>query len=463
MRTFVDRQKEMAILEKEYEKNRSSLIVLYGRRRVGKTSLCTEFIKGKPAIYFLASEESESQNRNQFKELTADFLNNALLKSADIGNWDVIFQTIVESRFQKQKTIIIIDEFQYLGKANPAFPSIFQRIWTKLEGENIMVILCGSLISMMEAQTLNYGSPLYGRRTAQIKLKQIPFRYYSEFYPGRNYHDLIETYSVTGGVPKYVELFECGKDIYDEITQNILNTSSFLYDEPNFLLQKEVNEVGNYFSIIKTIAAGNQKLAKMASVLEVPQSKLTRYLKTLGDLDILVREVPVTEKTPEKSKKGIYKIQDNFLLFWFKFVFPNLGYLESDHTEVVIEKIHQNFIDNHVSYIYEDICREQIWEMSADGSLPFMVNKVGRWWDNKNNEIDVVALNDESQEILFGECKYWKGLVGANVLKALENKAKLVQWNNGSRKEHYVLFSVNGFTEELKKLAETRENVTLAY
>ena len=167
-----------------------------------------------------------------------------------------------------------------------------------------MVILCGSLITMMESQTLSYSSPLYGRRTAQIKLRQIPFRYYSDFFPGHSRRELVERYSVTGGVPKYIELFEDQEDILKAIEENVLNPSGFLYEEPAFLLQHEVSDIGNYFSIIKTIAADNHRASKIASALEIPQTSLPKYLKTLIDLDILEREVPVTEPNPEKSKKS---------------------------------------------------------------------------------------------------------------------------------------------------------------
>ena len=196
----------------------------------------------------------------------------------------------------ESKPVIVLDEFQYLGKANPAFPSIFQRIWEEiLKDKSVMVILCGSLISMMESQTLAYGSPLYGRRTAQIRLKQIPFSYYHEFFPNKNRRELIEMYAVTGGVPKYIELFSESKDIYSAIQKCVLNRSGYLYDEPHFLLRQEVSEVGSYFSIIKAIAAGNSKLSAISSILEIKATSLTKYLKTLIDLDILEREVPVTE------------------------------------------------------------------------------------------------------------------------------------------------------------------------
>jgi hypothetical protein len=460
MTRFIGRQLEMASLEREYLRSESSLVVMYGRRRVGKTTLISEFIKGKNALYYLVTEEAETQNRNNFKSMAADFIGSTLLKNATLDNWDEIFRAIVNSKLT-EKAVIAIDEFQYLGKSNPAFPSVFQRIWdTMLKNANIMVILCGSLVSMMETQTLNYSSPLYGRRTAQIRLHQIPFKYCHEFFPGKTRQELIEVYSITGGVPKYIELFSDSDDIYGAIQKNVLNRSSFLYDEPNFLLQKEVTEIGSYFSLIKTIAAGNQKLSKIAGALELKQTGLTKYLKTLIDLDILEREVPVTEDKPEGSKKGLYRLNDNFISFWFRFIYPNLSYIESGNEVLAMKKIRDNFVDGHVSYVYEDVCIENMWQMNMDDAWPFHFSRIGRWWGN-NNEIDIVAIDSDGNNIIFGECKYWKEKVGLSVLADLEEKAKKVAWRKEKRQAWYVLFSINGFSGELTQVATAREDVTL--
>ena len=305
MNNFVDREKELEFLNKEYERKGSSLVILYGRRRIGKTSLIKKFSKNKDIIYFLATEEAEKQNLNIFKNLVADNLKNDLVREANIDNWETIFKLII-NELGENKKIIVLDEFQYLSKSNTAFPSVFQRIWDEvLKDKNVMVILCGSLINMMETQTLNYNSPLYGRRTGQIKLKQIPFKNYNEFFEKElDEKGLIEKYAVTGGVPKYIESFNNSKNIYHEIQENILNKQNYLYEEPMFLLQNEVVDVGSYFSIIKSIAAGNRKLGNIASNLSVNPTSLTKYLEILINLDILEREVPITEENPEKS---IYK------------------------------------------------------------------------------------------------------------------------------------------------------------
>ncbi len=460
MQNFVDREQELSFLEEEYQREGASLIILYGRRRVGKTALASKFMEGKPALYFLVTEENEQQNRNAFKEAVAEFCGSELLKSASLQQWEPIFKTLCEKKTD-QKLLLIFDEFQYLGKSNPAFPSVFQKIWdTFLKQQNIMVILCGSLISMMESQTLSYSSPLYGRRTGQIKLKQIPFSHYHQFFPEKSHKELIEYYAITGGVPKYIELFHDAPDIYTAIQRNILSKSSFLFDEPNFLLQREVSEVGSYFSIMKAIAAGSQKLGKIAGVLEVKQTGLSKYLKTLIDLDLLEREVPITEENPEKSKRGLYKIRDNFMLFWFRFIYPNMGLIESGNSQVAMKRIRANLVDNHISYIYEDVCIERMWQLAAAGQWDFVFDKVGRWW-NGNTEIDLVALDSQGEDIVFGECKYWDGLVGLNVLNSLQEKAKAVEWKRNCRKEHFVLFSIGGFTEELLELAAGREDILL--
>lgn len=460
MKHFVDREQEMETLQNEYEREGSSLVVLYGRRRVGKTTLISEFIKDKKALFFLASEESEAQNRTAFKEKTAEFINNEILRNAEVKSWDVLFKAIIQTSFDS-KPIIVIDEFQYLGKANPAFPSIFQRIWEEiLKDHAVMVILCGSLISMMESQTLAYGSPLYGRRTAQIRLKQIPFAYYHEFFPNKCRKELIEMYAVTGGVPKYIELFSESKDIYSAIQRCVLNRSGYLYDEPHFLLQQEVSEVGSYFSIIKAIAAGNSKLSAISSVLEIKATSLTKYLKTLIDLDILEREVPVTEDNPEKSKKGLYKIKDNYLRFWFAFVYPNMSFVESGHSRVVMEKIKKSLVKNHIAFVYEDVCKEQMWQLNAEEAWPFHFSKLGKYWDART-EIDIAAIDNDGKNLILGECKYWQEPVGASVLRNLESKTSAVKWNNNQRKVWYVLFSAAGFTEELQAEAARRTDLLL--
>lgn len=459
MNKFINRRKELDTLMREYRREEAALVVIYGRRRVGKTALINEFCKDKPNIFFLATEESEAENRNSFKNAVADFLKNEILKNAAIDRWEPIFELLAEACRQKEERLIVaIDEFQYLGKANPAFPSILMGIWEKLKEKNVMLILSGSLIHMMTTQVLSYDSPLYGRRTAQMRIGQIGFEHYKEFMLELSEEEQLLRYSVTGGVPKYIELFQGGKNIYETIRINVMSRNAFLYAEPEFLLQKEVSEIGSYFSVLKTIAAGNHRLGKIAAVMGVKQTSITKYLNILAELDIVGREVPITEENPEKSKKGLYFIKDNFIKFWFRFIYPHKGMLEADQDEFVLQKIQNHFIDNHVAYVYEDICRQAMWKLNDRG---FSFNRVGRWWGSQDVEIDILAYDSMGKDIVFGECKYSKEPKGMEVLRSLKEKAHAVEWKKGERNEYYVLFSKSGFTGEVKEYAKSADNIIL--
>lgn len=462
MKKFINRTKELKFLNNEYKKDSSSLVVIYGRRRIGKTSLIRKFIEDKKHIYFLATEESEKENANSFKSLLQDKIDNILLNNDINLDFTTLFK-IVKEENKKEKLIIVIDEFQYLGKSNTAFPSIFQKIWdNELKDENIMVILCGSLIGIMEEQALSYNSPLYGRRTGQLKMKQINFLHYHEFFENKKFDDLVYLYSVTGGVPKYIELFNLDENFFESIKNSILQKESFLYEEPSFLLEKEVSEIGTYFSIIKTIAGGNHKLSKISTVLGVNGSSLTKYLSTLINLDILIRKVPITEENPEKSKKGLYYINDNFLEFWFKFVYPYRSYIEMGAEETVLNKIRENIVENHISYVYEDICSNLLLNMSINEELPFNVLKVGKWWDNKE-EIDIVGINNIDNIIVFAECKYTEKVISTDLYNKLREKSNKVIWKNTTRNEYFMLFSKEGFSNELIEISKKNSNLILIH
>ncbi len=463
MKRFVDRKNELKFLENEYKKEESSFVVVYGRRRIGKTALLSEFIKDKEALFFLATEESENENRNAFTKAVAMYTQNELLKNARIDDWETLFSYLTAYYPEKRK-LIVIDEFQYIGKSNPSFISKMQKIWdTILKDANVMLVLCGSLVNMMYDQTLSYSSPLYGRRTGQLKMHQIPFRYYHDFFDCEmTEKQLIENYAVTGGVPKYIESFRKFNDIYDAIEHNAMSRESYLYEEPNFLLEKEVQEVGSYFSIIKTIASGKERASEIAAALGVKETNLPKYLNVLIDLDILEREVPVTEKNPEKSKMGLYRLRDNYIKFWFLFIYPYKSFIETDYKDFVLDKIRKGFVSNHTAYVYEDICRKEYMnELIVQGVWDFVPQKTGRWWDRKDTEIDIVSVDENGKNIIFGECKYTEKPMDADVYHALVEKAEKVDWNKGDRNEFFVLFSINGYTDKLRKIAENCKNLHL--
>jgi len=458
VKRFVNRERELDALEEQYTADGASLVVLYGRRRVGKTTLINEFIRDKKAMYFLANEENETLSMKNFTEVLSEYTGQEYLKNASFESWKDLFEVFLKHD-PGTKKLLVIDELPYMVNANPAFPSILQWVWdTWFIKENVMLILCGSLIHMMEKHALNYNSPLYGRRTGQIKLKQIDFLHYDQFYEDMPYRDLVEHYAVTGGVPKYIELFDRRKNLFHEIDRLMLSPEGLLFEEPEFLLRREVEEIGSYFSIIKSIAAGNRKPGKISTDIGIKQTSLPKYLKTLIDLDILEREVPVTENNPEKSKMSLYQIKDNFIRFWFRFVYPERARIELGQSDFVLEKIKANFIDGHVAHIYETVCRSELWRLAMADELQF--NKIGRWWNSKE-EIDIVALDSTGVNIVFAECKYRTQPTDADVFYDLLRKKELVPWNKEMRKETFVLFSISSFTERLTELASRRDDLLL--
>ncbi|WP_427042711.1 ATP-binding protein (plasmid) [Fusobacterium sp. SB021] len=450
---FIDRKREMSTLEKEYNRE-NSFVVLYGRRRTGKTTLIKEFIKDKNSFYFFADKQNESLQINRFKNQLAEHFKDEFLKKIEINDWDTVFDYFI-SKIGDEKFVLVIDEFQYLCLMNKGFSSIFQRIYDeKISDKNIMVILCGSLISMMYSEVLSYDSPLYGRRRAQIKLQPISFEYYKEFFDNKSKKELIEFYSITGGIPKYILEFDRNKSPLWNIENNIFNKDNFLYSEPKFLLQEEINDLSRYFSILNSIALGNTKLSSICSHLGLNSNSITSYITKLIDLDILEKEVPVTENI-ENGKKGLYKIKDNYLKFWFSYVYPYQSYLEIENLSYPLEKVKNEF-NLWVSKIYEDLARETVLNNSE---IPFPIKKLGRWWNN-NEEIDIVGLGDN--EIIFGECKWSNKKVGLSVLLSLKEKSKSVKWNNSSRKEYFILFSKEGFSDGLINLSKKDKTIILS-
>lgn len=462
---FIGRQTELARLNAEYAHD-SSFVVIYGRRRVGKTTLIKEFLKGKTAFYFLATEELENQGIKRLAGVVARTTNNLLLQKAVFTDWLDLFQVIADYK-PKEKKVLVVDEFPYLVKTNPAFPSVLQNAWDEiLKDGNVMLILSGSLIGMMQKHALSYDSPLYGRRTAQMRLAPLSF---TDIYAVQkmSFEKAVEQYAVTGGVPKYLEFFEDDRELEEQLKENVLSKSGFLYEEPNFLLKSESVTAVNYFSIIKAIADGNHKLGKIAGVLGQETSALTPYLATLADLGFIEKRTPVTEKNPEKSRKGLYFIADNFIRFWFRYVYPYRGELELDNMQIVMEEMGKDFTTGFVTFVYEDICKNIFADLCKNGSIPFVPSRIGSYWLNDydgDTEIDVMAVDSQNKLVFLGECKYHAKPVDAPVYFALKEKAENA---SGIKKAYprydviYGVFSKSGFTQRMLGLSKDNPGILL--
>ena len=462
---FLGREKEILDLEKEYARD-GGFVVIYGRRRIGKTTLIKQFIKSKTAFYFLATKEVESQSMKRFAGVIARTTGNSVLQKAAFSDWLDLFQAVADYK-PDEKKVLVIDEFPYLVKVNDSFPSILQNAWDEiLKDSNVMLILCGSLISMMKKHALSYESPLYGRRTAQMRIAPLPF---TTVYENQklSFEEAAEQYSITGGVPKYMEFFSDVQPLYEQIKENVLSKNGFLYEEPNFLLTDEVQVPTNYFSIIKVIADGNHKLGTIAGILGLETSALTPYLKTLSELGFTEKQVPVTEKNAEKTRKGLYFISDNFLRFWFRYVYPYKGELELDNTQISLDELDKDFKEKFVAFAYEDICKEIFARLCSDKAIDFTPSKIGSYWLNDksgNTQIDVMAVDTVNKRLFAGECKYHNQPVDADVyfelVKKVDNSAEIKSAFKGYT-VIYGVFSKSGFTSRMTDISNSNPNLFL--
>ena len=462
---FLGREKEILGLEKEYARD-GGFVVIYGRRRIGKTTLIKQFIKSKTAFYFLATKEVESQSMKRFAGVIARTTGNSVMQKAAFSDWLDLFQAVADYK-PNEKKVLVIDEFPYLVKVNDSFPSILQNAWDEiLKDSNVMLILCGSLISMMKKHALSYESPLYGRRTAQMRIAPLPF---TTVYTSQklSFTDAVEQYSITGGVPKYMEFFSDGQPLYSQIKENILSKNGFLYEEPNFLLTDEVQVPTNYFSIIKVIADGNHKLGTIAGILGLETSALTPYLKTLSELGFIEKQVPVTEKNAEKTRKGLYFISDNLLRFWFRYVYPYKGELELDNIQISLDELNKDFRQKFVAFAYEDICKEIFAKLCSDKRIDFTPSKIGSYWLNDhggNTQIDVMAIDTVNKRLFAGECKYHSQPVDADVyfelIQKVENSSEIQSVFKGYT-VIFGLFSKSGFTNRILDISNSNSNLFL--
>ena len=445
---FVNRQKELKILNDEYKiKKRSSFTVIYGRRRIGKTALIQEYIKDKPVIFYYATETNYEIQLVQFTKMILEFLGKKYLENLKFSSFEQLFIFLSENLDKQKRTVLVIDEYQQLTIKDKSFSSVLQKMWDLyLKDKNIHLILCGSVISMMHSEVLDYSSPLYGRRTSNLHLKELKFNHIKDFIVKRKEKiDKIEEmniFSSFGTVPKYLEIYEEEKGFYENIVDNILNKNSYLYQEVKFLLKEEIKDLSTYFSILEAISLGNSKIGNIAKTIMVNTTFLSRYLMKLVDLNIIEKEVPITEKNPLKSKLSRYRIKDKFINFWFYYVYRNLSYLEIENTKYVIEEMKRTFNEKFVSFAFEDYVKELVMG-NPDKYFNYSPIKIGRWWNNKE-EIDLVAY--DKNNITFIECKWQNQKVGYNVIENLIRKTEFVLNNKEDKRNiNYIIFSKSGF------------------
>lgn len=446
---MINRKSELEWLTSHLSQEDRQLLVLYGRRRVGKTTLVTTALEDLEAtsVYYLCDQRGSRHNARRFAAQCADTFGDV---PPDVDDFAEAFQYLTTR--VSGPCVIALDEFSYLVADDETIPSVFQTIVDDILSETeISLVLLGSSISMMEEGVLSYESPLYGRRTGQWELAPLSFADVRAFFPNTDLQTQIQLYSVLGGVPAYLEQFDPDRSLFENIEEAILSKGAFLYEEPEFLLRQELREPATYMAILEAIAGGATRVTDIANEIGKDASSLSRYLQNLTQLAILEREHPVTDP----DGRGLYRLTDDFLRFWFRYVAPNQGTLEQGRTEPVRAAIAET-LSTHSSRTFESVCQQAV----QTSAFPVSCSRVGRWWYG-GEEIDVVGLNQHTDTLLLGECKWTSTPVGRAVFDDLTALEPDVRWHGDDRNVNYVIFSRAGFTDELQAVADERPDLSL--
>ena len=452
---FVGRHQELEQLNQAYQENDFQFTVIYGRRRIGKTSLINEFLKDKKAIYYVALEENAEDNLKRFSDAISIFKNTDQGGKEKFANFEECFKEITRLA-QKQRVILVIDEFPYLAKAYPTISSMLQSyIDHEFKETNLFLILCGSSMSFMERQVLGYQSPLYGRRTLALKLEPFKLSEAHEMLPKLSKEDAFIINTVCGGVPQYLSYMSDSMSVADNIKKNFLSKSGRLFDEPNNLLQQELRDPTNYNSIINAIASGASKHSKIAQSAHLQTGPLTTYLNNLIDLGIVEKKLPVTEQKKSKSKNIVYRICDGMFRFWYSFVGKQTDLIERGLTDLAWVKV-QKGLSDFMGPEFEKYSQDFMWSQDMNEKIvpnPFI--HLGNWWgtDKRTHqqvELDIVGFSDDERDGYFGECKWKNEPISRSVLEKLITNSEIFKYPI----KHYYLFSKSGFTDSCQELAE---------
>ena len=426
---FYCREEELRTMNNRYKKDHFECVVIYGRRRVGKTALINEFCKGKPTVYFSALNASSQENLEALSKAIYTCQNSDSTSAPTYRSYEDALEAITGMAMEK-RLVFVIDEYPYLAKAEKSISSRLQHIidhsW---QGSRIYLILCGSSMSFMEYQVLGYESPLYGRRTAQFKIQALTYREITEFHPELKAADQALLYGVTGGIPHYINKLDVESNLDEALLDNLFSTSSYLFEEPENLLKQELREPAIYNSVISAIAAGASHSNEISTKVGLESGVCAKYLKVLLDLGILKKETPITEKP---GKKTIYAIDDNFFRFWYRFVPRNMSVISAGRMRLIYEQAVKRFYPDYMGLVFEKMCQEYLLRYAKD--LPILLSNVGQWWgtDSKTRrevQIDIVGAPVDGNEYLIGSCKYRNEKIGIEELELLRRYAAVFLQN----------------------------------
>jgi len=456
---FTGRDKELKELDLLHKTKKYQMVIIYGRRRIGKSTLINQFTKDKRSVFFTAAEVDSRRNLEAFSRAIMRL--SGVHGKAVFSGWEQAFDEI--AALTKKGLILVIDEYPYLAQAERGISSILQHYCdTKFKNIPIMIILCGSSMSFMENQVLGYQSPIYGRRTAQMKIGPFNYKDSAAFVPRYSISDKALVHGITGGIPKYLELIDDTLPLKQNILKLFLSTSGFLYEEPSNLLKQELREPIKYNLIIEAVAKGSSRLNEIATKTGLETSAVSNYISSLISLGIMRKETALTEE--KNRKKTLYMLLDTMFVFWYRYVLGNDFAIQSQDAQSLYENEIEPDLNRFMGRIFETMCIEYLSLLNSakDSPLPFKIRQIGRWWGTNpatktEEEIDIIGINEKNSEAVFCECKFRNELVDNAVLNTLINKAQ--RWNYTQK--YYILFSRSGFSKELQVSAQKTDNIKL--
>ncbi len=457
MGQFYCREDELRKLNKRYEDGKFECVIIYGRRRVGKTALINEFCKDKPTIFFSALNTTGKENLGALSKSIMSFERSDAESAPEFTSYDAALEELTALSKEK-RVVFVIDEYPYLAKAKPAISAMLQHVIDhKWSDSKMYLILCGSSMSFMENQVLGKESPLYGRRTAQFKIQPLDYKETAVFHPELSNEDNALIYGITGGVPHYINKLDVRGSVDEALLENLFDRSGYLYEEPANLLKQELREPAIYNAIIKAIAEGASRLNDIKTKVGEENAVVSKYLKTLIELGIVKKEIPVSERP---GKKTIYLLADNFFRFWYRFVPVNASAIDSGRIAKTYSHAVKQYFSDYMGLIFEKMCRDYLLFYAED--LPIELNEIGQWWgtDSKTKkqvQIDIVGTPAQGKEYMIGSCKYRNEKIGLDELERLRDYASA--FGKGSN-YYYYIFSKGGFTEGLLQ-AQGRGEVRL--
>ncbi|MDR3121853.1 MAG: ATP-binding protein [Clostridiales bacterium] len=454
---FVGRLTELNALNKAYKRDGFQFAVVYGRRRVGKTALVNEFIRNKRAVYFSAVESTIESNIAQLSEQILSVLTPSAPRNPFATFGDAVQFCFEQAR--NRRIVVVIDEYPYLAESDRSVSSVLQNAIDKWQGKSqLFLILCGSSMSFMENQVMGYKSPLYGRRTSQLKV--LPFDYFdsAKMYPTFGDEDKIALYAITGGVPEYASRLDASLSVRDNLLDLLFDQSGRLFEEPSNLLKQELKSPQTYNAIIAAIASGHTRLGEIATAANIETSQCSNMLKILISLGLVKKELPAVNPN---ARKSIYVLADQMFRFWYRFVLPNKSRILAGVGDTVCDEVLSEHLSAFLGYTFEECAKQYMWRVLRSKSSPVNFREVGRWWggsrvERREEEIDFVAWNDASA--IFGECKWRNAPTGVDVLDGLIYRSENFEQFD---EKHFWLFSKSGYTDALKDRAAALRNVHL--